>query len=275
MPLDDISDEARKAKQRARYALNRDKITARDRARRAADPERFRKRDRLRSAAKPEIQKRKAQKYWESNKERRNAKGKARKKNLTPEQAERYRQTRMAYYRRIRSTIKPHVTGFHRWMESHPDIAIATPEELAAAKLKYWNERRKTYKVKKPSPEVIRQYRKSAYAKFKERHWESFLLQAAIQRHKRRALKKAAGGSFTAKEIAALYIKQGRKCATCKRRVSDKKGKRKYHIDHVTPLIKGGSNDIENIALLCQSCNNRKWAKDPDEFAKIQGLLFF
>jgi 5-methylcytosine-specific restriction endonuclease McrA len=85
---------------------------------------------------------------------------------------------------------------------------------------------------------------------------------------KRRAIKRGAEGVHTADEINALFAKQNGKCAFCF--CSIKKG---YHVDHVVPLIRGGSNWISNIQLLCQPCNNRKHAKDPIKFAQENGRL--
>lgn len=37
-------------------------------------------------------------------------------------------------------------------------------------------------------------------------------------------------------------------------------------IDHKIPVSKGGTNDPENLLISCAQCNNRKSARDYDEF---------
>ena len=86
--------------------------------------------------------------------------------------------------------------------------------------------------------------------------------------NRRRAREIGAGGSFTPEQITELYSKQSGCCANC----GTKLGKR-FHRDHKMPLSLGGSNDIMNIELLCQSCNQRKHAKDPIAWANENGRL--
>lgn len=52
------------------------------------------------------------------------------------------------------------------------------------------------------------------------------------------------------------YEVQRGKCHWCGIALGDD-----YHVDHVIPLVKGGSNGPENIVCSCPPCNLRKGAK--------------
>ena len=71
--------------------------------------------------------------------------------------------------------------------------------------------------------------------------------------------------SGTVSRIGAL---QKWKCAVCTTSIL-----RKYHVDHVLPLAKGGEHKAENIQLLCPTCNVRKSAKHPVDFMQERGFL--
>lgn len=49
---------------------------------------------------------------------------------------------------------------------------------------------------------------------------------------------------------------------------------KQFHVDHYTPLSKGGKHEECNLVIACQSCNLRKSARDPYEFAAQVGRLF-
>lgn len=85
---------------------------------------------------------------------------------------------------------------------------------------------------------------------------------------KRRALKKDSIGFFTAIDISRIMSLQRSRCASCGSIVGNR-----YHVDHITPLSRGGSNGPENIQILCPTCNHKKHAKDPIQWANENGKL--
>lgn len=88
----------------------------------------------------------------------------------------------------------------------------------------------------------------------------------------RRARLSEAEGSHSVSDISAMIELQRGKCASCKIKLF-KSGKKKYHIDHIMPLSRGGSNWPSNLQLLCPPCNLSKHAKDPMEWAAENGRL--
>lgn len=86
----------------------------------------------------------------------------------------------------------------------------------------------------------------------------------------RRARKLAAAGNHTATEIQILLVSQGHRCANPHCVVDLKKIKK--HLDHKTPLIRGGSDGIENLQWLCQPCNSRKWTYTQDEWQQRESM---
>lgn len=91
---------------------------------------------------------------------------------------------------------------------------------------------------------------------------------AAANNNRRRARKVAAGGTFTAAQVDALYAAQRGRCACCGAKLNGV-----FHRDHRTALANGGTNDISNIELLCGPCNLSKGAKDEIAWAAENGRL--
>lgn len=82
-----------------------------------------------------------------------------------------------------------------------------------------------------------------------------------------RARKVASSGNHTVEDVLSLLKKQQNKCAgpTCNIDLI------KYHIDHKTPLSRGGSNWPRNLQLLCPSCNTSKCDQTQREWHRSLG----
>ncbi|MGV7119615.1 HNH endonuclease [Sphingopyxis sp. 550A] len=68
--------------------------------------------------------------------------------------------------------------------------------------------------------------------------------------------------------IARIGESQRWRCGIC--RVSIRK---KFDVDHIQPLARGGRHEPRNIQLLCHTCNIRKSARDPIVHMRSLGRL--
>ena len=81
-----------------------------------------------------------------------------------------------------------------------------------------------------------------------------------------RARKRGAEGSHTVADVRRKFAEQQGRCYWCGVILQDS-----YHVDHIFPLSKGGSDWPENICCSCPMCNQTKRDLDPQEFS---GRLF-
>jgi 5-methylcytosine-specific restriction endonuclease McrA len=90
----------------------------------------------------------------------------------------------------------------------------------------------------------------------------------AMHARNRRSINKGAAGSHSTSDIQSLMKRQNARCVYCFQNI-----KKKYHVDHIQPLSKGGSNWPENLQLTCVTCNLKKKNIDPIKFAQRIGRL--
>lgn len=108
--------------------------------------------------------------------------------------------------------------------------------------------------------EIVRGYISKAMRKYRELHPE----RVREQKLKRRNV----GGKFTRKDILDLLVIQKKKCVNCNVKLD-----KSYHVDHIMPIKLGGDNDKKNLQILCKTCNLKKNAKHPIDWAQENGRL--
>ena len=89
-----------------------------------------------------------------------------------------------------------------------------------------------------------------------------------VHHQNRRARKKLSGGRLSRGLSEKLFVLQKGKCPCC----NESLGKN-FHLDHITPLARGGLNVDANMQLLRATCNMQKSASDPVDFMQRRGFL--
>lgn len=125
-----------------------------------------------------------------------------------------------------------------------------------------WKEYHSEYKKKiRSDPE----YRAMENKKSSDRYKLNPKDQLVHVRNRQARIKKA-DGRFTKDDIISILDQQKYCCVYCSSNIADN-----YHIDHIMPISKGGSNWPSNLQCLCPRCNQSKSDKLPEDWHKEIG----
>lgn len=187
-----------------------------------------------RYAENPEAMRAASRKYREENPER----VKDAQKAYQEKHSNRLSARRRAYYNaNIEREREKARTRARATYEARRDYMVAYMRAYYAANKDDFSERARAWR--EANPEKCKQYHVNRKAKLKK-----------------------AEGSFDAGDIGRMMESQNCMCSACGADLDDTG----FHVDHVVPLAKGGSNWPSNLQLLCPPCNLGKGTKSNEEW---------
>lgn len=159
------------------------------------------------------------------------------------------------------------------YYEANKDKIRAQKREYRKANRERISEReREYYTANKEKRHEYREANRERISEQKREYYREYLQTTRgkevkrAQNQRRRARKVFAQLGLPFDESAQLK-RQRCKCYYCGCKLD------KYHVDHVIPLSRGGSDGAENKVLACPDCNLSKGSKLPSEWAKGGRLL--
>lgn len=153
------------------------------------------------------------------------------------------------------------------WRRNNPDAwdEWAAPQKERILDNKREWRKRNPDKVKKHK--AASQKRNRASANERGKRWQvNHPEQTRAYVLNRLARKKNAMGKHTHKDIEAIYEAQEGRCFYCGITLHGD-----YHVDHVIPLSRGGTNWPDNLVCACVACNCSKNNMLLDEWQAVRG----
>lgn len=178
------------------------------------------------------------------------------------------KQCRAAYY----TKHKQHVSDRgKRYRQEHSEEKRERDREYRAKNHEAWLAKKKLYR-ELHAEELAAKQRKYYLEHHTERliykqnynQTERGIIAKRADSHNRRARRKKAPGSHTTEQLYQQFMRQHGKCFYCQ--VELQHARNSWHADHIIPLSRGGSNNIENIVIACPTCNRKKHDKLPHEW---------
>lgn len=175
------------------------------------------------------------------------------------QQVVRRRMTNHAYYHRNKGRIKAEKQRYR----------LRNRARIAAQKRRYYHEQSASHRARanryyEQHKELFQKWSRESRLRHTDRNKERAQQWRTNNPHvikalraRRKARLRNAAGRFTGKQWQALCEWFGNICLCCG-------APPPLTVDHVIPLISGGSNDISNVQPLCGSCNFRKHTKTHD-----------
>lgn len=159
--------------------------------------------------------------------------------------------------------------GSKKWQKENPEKAKRINKKSIAANKEKISQRYNTWYYEnldyhKKWREQNREAVNFSASKYRKNNPEKVLALNAS----RRALRSGSVGTHTSDDVFKMLKLQKHKCANCLTDISNA-----YHVDHIMPLALGGSNWPENLQCLCPTCNLKKNAKHPIDWAQENGRL--
>jgi 5-methylcytosine-specific restriction endonuclease McrA len=149
-----------------------------------------------------------------------------------------------------------------RWREANPEIAaarsLASGRKWKAAHPDEHRAANRAYYAKKSRDPIFR----AKVCRLSGEWAKANPLLRRINEARRRARIRGSGGSHTAAEWTALCRSGSWQCFYCATVVDVETAIQ----EHMIPLARGGSDNIENIAVSCAVCNSRKHTMTVEEF---------
>lgn len=183
---------------------------------------------------------------------------------------ERYREQHKAYAESHREELKRYHAEYHLANKEKANAKNAqwyreNREKMRAyGAARYANNRERFLEYQRKRHEANPQRAVAAVAAWRRKNPDLY----RVQQHRYRARKANAGGKLSPNIVQRLLVLQRGRCACCGKRLG-----KNFHLDHIMPLARGGSNTDDNVQLLTQRCNNQKHAKDPADFMRSRGKL--